>query len=204
MINIMNVVQIGANRGNDELTEIIRNSDKKINFLLLIEPMKKFNDSLLICYNEIENLAIENLAIVQDPTIKSTIFYLHKSMDDNIEQASLNRSHIDKVFDRPEYTSSGLSHDNQIIEIDVACSDINSLLDKYNLLDIDILFIDAEGSDDSIIKSIDFEIFNIKKIYYENMHINNGELELFLMNKGYYVTKGTPYTIHNNIAIKKS
>ena len=204
----MNIVQIGANRGNDELTEIIKQLDRKIDFLLLIEPMEKFNESLLICYNAIENLAIENLAIenlaiVSDKKIKSTKFYLHERMDYNVEQASLNRSHIDKVFNHPEYTSSGLSHDNQIIEIDVDCSDINSLLDKYDLLNIDILFIDAEGSDDSIIKSIDLDRFNVEKIYYENMHINNEELEIFLIANGYSVTKGTPYTIHNNVAFKK-
>jgi len=200
----MNIVQIGANRGNDELTEIIKKLDTTVSFLLLIEPMKKFNESLYLCYKEIENVKIENLAIVPDNTIKSATFYLHQKMDDNVEQASLNKSHIDKVFDRPEYTSSGLSHDNQIIEINVDCSDINSLLDKYNLLNIDILFIDAEGSDDSIIKSIDFDKFCVEKIYYENMHINNDDLESFLIGKGYSVTKGTPYTIHNNMAIKKT
>jgi FkbM family methyltransferase len=175
----------------------------EIDFLLLIEPMKKFNESLLLCYSNIKNIKIENIAIVSDPTIKSTIFYLHEKMDDNIEQASLNRSHIDKVFNRPEYITPEKSHDIQIIEKEVECSDLNSILNKYNLNNIGILFIDAEGSDDSIIKSIDFDKFKVDKIYYENMHINNDSLELFLRERGYSTIKGTPYSIHNNIAIRK-
>jgi len=199
----MNIVQIGSNRGNDELTEIIKTMEVEIDFLLLIEPMKKFNESLLLCYSNIKNIKIENIAIVSDPTIKSTIFYLHEKMDDNIEQASLNRSHIDKVFNRPEYITPEKSHDSQIIEKEVECSDLNSTLNKYNLNNIDILFIDAEGSDDSIIKSIDFDKFKVDKIYYENMHIDNDSLELFLRERGYSTIKGTPYSIHNNIAIRK-
>lgn len=199
----MNIVQIGSNRGNDELTEIIKTMEVEIDFLLLIEPMEKFNESLLLCYSNIKNIRIENIAIVSDPTIKSTIFYLHEKMDDNIEQASLNRSHIDKVFNRPEYTTPEKSHDSQIIEKEVECSDLNSTLNEYNLNNIDILFIDAEGSDDSIIKSIDFDKFKVDKIYYENMHIDNDSLELFLRERGYSIIKGTPYSIHNNIAIRK-
>ena len=40
----MVVVQIGANRGNDDFTEIIKN--KKIEKLILVEPLDFHNQSL--------------------------------------------------------------------------------------------------------------------------------------------------------------
>jgi hypothetical protein len=72
-----------------------------------------------------------------------------------------------------------------------------------NVVDsIDILFIDAEGFDSKIIKSIDFDNFNVSKIYYENMHIDVVDMSNFLENLGYKVSNGTSYTPHNSIATK--
>jgi FkbM family methyltransferase len=195
----MIVVQIGANRGYDELTDLIKNI--KVDKLVLVEPMSKFNDSLLKCYNHIENLFIENVAITDDVNKKKEYFYLHEKMDDNVEQASLLKSHINKVFNRPEYLIDK-SYDDQLLEVEIECSTINNLFDKYNLTDINILFIDAEGLDDRIIKSVDFSRFNIEKIYYENMHIDNFEISNFLNKMGYLVTDGTSHTPNNSIAIK--
>lgn len=197
----MVVVQIGANRGNDELTSIIQGVD--LNKLILIEPFEKFNQSLLECYNNIDNLFIENVAITDNKEKEFETFYLHEKMDQNVEQASMLKSHIEKVFNKPEYVVDK-TYDEQVIELKIKCSTINDIFNKYNLQSIDILFIDAEGFDDKIIKSIDFEKFNVDKIYYENMHINNDELSLFLKNKNYNVINGTPITIHNSLAIKNN
>lgn len=196
----MKIVQIGANRGNDELTRIIREKVNTPNFLLLVEPLEKFNKNLQECYRDVTNLNIENIAIVDDNTLETTTMFLHKSMDENMEQASLKKSHIDMVFDRPEYISSGLSHKEQIIELKVKCSTFNSLMEKYGVNEIDILFIDAEGLDDIIIKSIDFKSITIREIYYENMHINNESLENFLLDRGYQIQHGTSESMNNNIA----
>jgi FkbM family methyltransferase len=195
----MIIVQIGANRGNDELTSIIK--DIFVNKLILVEPMSKFNKSLLKCYEGIDNLFIENIAITDDVDKKSEVFYLHEKMDENVEQASLLKSHINKVFNRPEYTSDK-PYDLQLIEMKVNCSTINELFNKYELKNIDILFIDAEGFDSKIIKSIDFDNFNVSKIYYENMHIDAVDMSNFLENLGYKVSNGTSYTPHNSIATK--
>lgn len=195
----MIVVQIGANRGNDELTSIIKGM--VVSKLILVEPMSKFNESLLKCYRDINNLFIENIAITDDVDKKSEIFYLHEKMDENVEQASLLKSHINKVFNRPEYTSDK-PYDVQLIEMKVNCSTINELFNKYELSNIDILFIDAEGFDSKIIKSIDFSNFNVNKIYYENMHIDAIDMSIFLKGMGYEITNGTSFTPHNSIATK--
>jgi hypothetical protein len=122
-------------------------------------------------------------------------------MDENVEQASLLKSHINKVFNKPEYTFDK-SYEDQIMEMEVNCSTINNLFKKYELKNIDILFIDAEGFDDKIIKDIDFNNFNVSKIYYENMHIDTSYITNFLEGKGYKVSNGTSFTPHNSIAIK--
>lgn len=195
----MIVVQIGSNRGYDELTNLIK--DISIDKLILVEPMKKFNDSLLKCYSHMQNLFIENIIITDDINKNKECFYLHKKMDENTEQASLLESHINKVFNKPEYLINE-TYDEQLSKIEIECSTINNLFNKYKLNNIDILFIDAEGFDDRIIKSIDFNKFNIKKIYYENMHINNLEISNFLKTIGYSIINGTSYTTNNSIAIK--
>ena len=66
---------------------------------------------------------------------------------------------------------------------------MNNLLDKYNITELDILFIDTEGFDDKIIMSIDYEKFNIKSIFYENLHIENNPLIEFLNKKNYIVSE---------------
>jgi len=197
----MVIVQVGANRGYDELTHLIKNIN--VDKLILIEPLSKFNDSLKKCYSNINNLFIENVAITDDINKTTDYFYLHEKMDDNMEQASLLKTHIDKVFDHLEYNIDK-NHEDQIIKLLVNCTTINHIFDKYTLKNIDILFIDAEGFDDKIIKSIDYFKFNIKKIYYENMHINFEDISNFLKTNGYTVTNGTEMTKNNSVAIKNT
>ena len=57
----MNIIQIGANRGNDDLSQIIGNNqpDK----LILVEPMSLHNEFLLNHYGWVKNLSLENLII---------------------------------------------------------------------------------------------------------------------------------------------
>jgi hypothetical protein len=119
----MVAVQIGANRGYDELTYLIK--DIKVDKLILIEPLSKFNDSLKKCYSDIDNLFIENVAITDDINKSSDCFYLHEKMDDNMEQASLLKTHIDKVFDHSEYKIDK-NHEDQIIKLSVNCTTINA------------------------------------------------------------------------------
>lgn len=197
----MIVVQVGANRGNDELTSMLKGLE--VDRIILVEPMSKFNKNLLECYSTIKNVHIENVAITDDPDKRVESFYLHEKMDEHIEQASLLKSHIDKVFNNSIYTVEK-TYEEQLVEVKVDCCTINNLFEKYNISKIDILFIDAEGFDDRIIKSINFEKFNISKIYYENMHIDNVELSSFLTESGYSVTRGTSHTANNSVAVKQS
>jgi hypothetical protein len=167
------IVQIGSNKGYDDLTEIVKKfNNDEIELLLLIEPHEEFNDSLSKCYQGY-NFIIENVVINTDENTEDVFFYSceHK------EISSLIPSHLDK--------HAQFSHKkNKFKSIT-----LNNLFKKYNLYDLDILFIDAEGFDDKIIYSINFKEFLIKKIYYENLHIDVNQVSNFLIGKNFSVTK---------------
>ena len=59
---------------------------------------------------------------------------------------------------------------------------------------LDILYIDAEGMDDYIIKDLDLGKYLVRKIYFENLHLKNHDIYDFLKNKGYEIT---PFTGKN-------
>jgi len=169
------IVQIGAHKGYDDLTDIIKSSynTDDIN-LILIEPQNEFNEHLIECYKNY-NYIIENVVINTDNEINTTKFY-KCSGDLEKEISSINADHLRK------------HGKNTFSEVDIPCMTINNLLIKYEIKNIDILFIDAEGYDGDIIKSINFEIFNIENIFYENLHLNNNdEIIDFLQSKNYNV-----------------
>ena len=70
------------------------------------------------------------------------------------------------------------------------------------MVNVDVLFIDAEGIDDKIIYSINFDKYNINKLYYENLHVDNTKLRDFLENKGYKITEKTLYKGQTTLAEK--
>jgi hypothetical protein len=84
------------------------------------------------------------------------------------------------------------------------CVNINNFFKKYNLTDIDILFIDTEGMDDSLLRSIDYKTYNIKKIYYENLHLPYPQINThdFMKSNGYTVTPNVGQNDWSSLAEK--
>jgi FkbM family methyltransferase len=171
----MKIVQIGTNVANDDLTKMIGTTQPEI--LVLVEPLVVHNEKILDCYGWVKNMHLENVAISigNENTIS---FYYHPKDGPLFEVASTNIYHLIKHGYKSE----------EIVKIEVNCVDVNDLLKKHCLTSIDILFIDAEGIDDLIIKRIDFKQFDIKKIFFENLHITQADIFLFLQEKGYKIT----------------
>jgi FkbM family methyltransferase len=174
----MNIVQIGANRGNDDLSQLIGN--KQPNILILIEPLSLHNETLKKHYNWVENLNIENIAISEVSDIDVDFFY-HLDDGPGFEVSSLNPEHI---YERHTHLNK-----NRISSIKIKTMNLNELFDKYNLKKIDILFIDAEGMDEFILKSLKFESYDIKNIFFENLHIKNYDVYDFIESKNYTIIK---------------
>lgn len=167
----MNILQIGANKGFDDLTDIIR--DKDVKTFIIVEPISFHNDSIQKCYQHIKNIYIENVAI-SEKTADFVDFYYHTKDGPGYEVASLDIEHIIKHG----YSKEGIE------KISVPCTTVNALLDKFGIKNLDILYLDAEGTDEEIIRSIDFSKVNIDKIYYENLHLKT-DLTDFLSNLDY-------------------
>ena len=178
----MNILQIGANKGYDDLTELIK--DKEVDLFVAVEPFSEHNHSLTECYNHLENFFIENIIISDNEKPCTKGIYYHEddaNHSNSFELASLNKQHSLKI--RNNYTI------DKVKKRELECLSVNRLLKKYNISHLDILYVDTEGHDDKIIKSIDFDNITISAIYYENLHIDVSDLRSFLENKNYIIER---------------
>jgi FkbM family methyltransferase len=174
----MKIVQIGANRANDDLSQLIGKNQPEI--LLLIEPIHFHNQSLKSFYSWVSNLIIENVAI-SEKTNQEIDFFYHLDDGPGYEVASLDPKHI--------YEKHKHLHKDRISSIKIKTININELFEKYNLKSIDTLFIDAEGTDELILRTINFDFYNIDKIFFENLHIKDLNVYNYLESKNYKINK---------------
>jgi hypothetical protein len=187
----LNIVQIGSHKGDDDLTKIIKNiKSEDISNIILVEPQQEFNINLNDVYIGY-NIIIENIVITPNDNETEITFY---SCSDDLDKeiSSITKEHLHK------------HNKYKFNEKKISCLTLNNLLLKYNIFDLDLLFIDAEGVDGEIIKSIDFERFNIKKIYYENLHINNVEIKKFLGEKNFTIKENVLTNGWTNEAIRNN
>jgi FkbM family methyltransferase len=190
----MNVVQVGSNVGNDDLTPLIIEHRDILQTLILVEPLSIHNEKLKECYKDVP-FTIENIAVTPAPSSEEVSFFYHSKDggESNYQVASIDKHHT---------LGHGFGEDG-LVEIKVACLTLGELFDKYSLKDIAILFIDAEGLDEDLIKSLDFEKYNINKLIYENLHLKNSRsLIAFLNEKGYIVTEHWGHNGWSNLAVK--
>ena len=181
----MNIVQVGTNDGKDDLYDIISEiSPNDINTLLLVEPEEEYNSHISSNYEKY-NYVIENILIHYEDVDFESFYFC-----DNKRLSSILPEHLVK------------HHKFNYEKTIKKCITLNKLFQKYDLINIDILFIDAEGIDDKLIYSIDYEKYNISKIYYENLHIDNSMVEKFLQEKNYEIHKNIFFNGWSNCAIK--
>lgn len=189
----MKLVQIGANSGNDAVYNLISANQNEIELAILIEPIPFIIDELKQSYNSFKNIVIENIAISDEDLPEFTLYY---EEDSNYEVSSFSKKHI---LDHgcPEY---------KIKSINVPCLTINQLLEKYNIVELDYLYIDTEGLDVHIISSIDYSKYKINNIIFEIAHTdgannkgsNYSEIVNYLQSLGYSLTQ------QDNLNIKAS
>ena len=176
----MNIVQIGTNKGNDDLTDIVKLNSNQINKLILVEPLKIHHECINECYKEQHGLYIESFCITDDEELKELTFYYHIHDGPGFEVAGTSKEHILKH----SIYNDKLTEDG-IVSIQVPCLTLNKLFERHNLTDIDFLYIDVEGLDDKLVYSIDLNRYNIQNIIYENLHIDSEKLINYLDNMGY-------------------
>lgn len=178
----MKLVQLGTNRGNDHVLKFCKENNPE--FILLVEPHPVHHEIIRENYKDILHAILEPVAITPDSKDEIELYYLKTDRCDNIQFGSYEIASIKKetLFDRQE---------EDILKITVKSMSINSLLEKYNLYDLDYLFMDIEGVDFDVVQQIDFSKYKIHNIQIEIIHLDKQKLDVFMESKGYYDTQRT-------------
>jgi len=153
----MNLIQIGANRGNDHVTKLITEHTGKFDKIILVEPISFVLDELRACYKDVQNVIIENCIVSTSPDNSQKIFYHRGS---NYEVSTLNKTHLSE-HGCPE---------THIEFLEVANKTLTELLIKHDIYHLDYLFIDAEGFDIDILMSLDLSLVTVENIHLEIVH----------------------------------
>ena len=164
--NIKNLIQIGANDGVafDDLNYFIKKF--KINSVL-VEPIKEIYDKLQNNYKNFSFVKLENSAISDDNTIN----YLYK-----VDKKFLifYGSHIPAIssFDKKHLIKHNVKN-SHIKKEKVKSLTIKELLKKYNITNLDLFFVDAEGYDGNIVNDF-LDKTNFRSIIiFEYIHIDD-------------------------------
>lgn len=163
------LVLIGAHNGSG-LEELILEQKNKV---LLIEPVNYNLQSLKNRFKNINNIFFENVG-VSDEKKQIKFYYVKESSVKKLGKewgtgiGSFKKKHL---LDHHRKRFKIIESD--IEEVNVKIVVFNDLVEKYNISEIEYLFIDTEGYDYQIIKSIDFNNIKINKVKFEYKHLDD-------------------------------
>jgi FkbM family methyltransferase len=169
----MKLVQIGANKGNDDLAKFLKRSNIDIEFGLFVEANSLHIPELTKCYEKYQNVIIENVAIKTKSHLNNTLQFFYPTKDSpGYGIASCKKEHVEKHI-RDLYWLRG----SEIKTFTVPCITIEELFKKYNIIELDWLLLDVEGIDAELLLTTEWSKYNIRKFEFENIHFNNIEKE---------------------------
>ena len=164
-------IQIGANDGIS--VDPIHNLVKKNNWTgILFEPGKDAFGDLIKNYHGHTNLTFVNAA-VSNYDGRGELF-----CGTTTPHFTLNELKAKHMFDV----------EPTLVEVDIMSP--KTIIDKYSVKKVDLLQIDAEGHDFTIIKAFPFDLIKPKIIRYEYVNLNYDEIDAegadkFLKHYGY-------------------
>lgn len=182
-------IQVGSNDGylGDPLYKFIRQYKWAG---IMVEPVSYLFKKLKKNYSSIDKegrLRYEQVAISSEQGHKN--FYYVKDFTPSKDmpvylnqQGSFNREHLENVkkeFPKVEIGTLALS-----------CETLSSLVEKHQPKQVDLIHIDTEGHDYTIIQSIDFEQLRPRLLLFENRHMTpdqHQELQQKLRSTGYSI-----------------
>ena len=131
--------------------------------MILLEPLKVHHESLKKCYSHIKNKSILGNIITAEKINegKDVDSWYHLDDGPGYEIASINKDHIKKH----SFINPAFEDESRYRKITSKAITLDSLFETQDIKDIDFLFIDAEGLDSDSIKSIDFDVYDIKNIF---------------------------------------
>lgn len=167
-------IQIGAGTGDldhsadfrDGFSAFVKNLELGTKDFVLVVEANPFNIPILSeSWKDYGHVQVIQLAICDDTSLFGDFIDLFYSKDDGpfFQRASLRRSHVERFYPNSE-----------IVEVSVPCMDINSFLTTYVHGErIELLALDIEGMDISVIQNLDLNKFSIHKISFERSHGND-------------------------------
>ena len=184
--DIKNLIQIGANDGKrfDEISKFIKNNNELK--AVLVEPVKKYFEQLKENYKDHKNIKFENSAISKNNEINFLYCVKDKFLDNYQEHIKgINSNEIQHLLNHNVKKS-------HIEKIKVETLTFENLIKKYDLTEIDLLYIDVEGYDDKLV--LDF-LDNSKLrpiLIFEYIHIKNTSLKILIkkiLNENYKILR---------------
>jgi FkbM family methyltransferase len=164
------IVQIGSNDGKtgDPIFSLLqRNPSWKA---LLVEPVPFLFERLQSNYRYNSNIQFDNVAIAEKAGIRA-FYYIDPAAKQHFpnlphwfdQLGSFDRGHIARHF----WETLGPF----IISTELATLPLATLLDRNRVTRMDVLHIDAEGSDWIILRQLDITAFQPKVILFEHKHL---------------------------------
>lgn len=170
----MKFMQVGSNRGSDDFFHYLESNKIEVEFGILVECFSPHIESLRKCYKNIPNILIDNVAIKPVNVSEMTMdFYYSTNDHPNFECASVNKKHVMKHY--PEDTIEVCS---------VPVLTLEELFDIHKIKELDWLLLDIEGIDAEILLTFNWEKYNIKKIEFEWLHLQDYQYAVKMMMKG--------------------
>lgn len=163
------IIQIGSHVGNTSNDKLF-NTVKYYDNLILVEPVpylfkllkKNYNDKFGTNINRIFiNKAVSNFIGEIEMTIPSEKNNWNEYPSWASQLASIDKNHISNLF-FPGFL---------VEKINVETTTINEIIREYNIKQIDLLDIDTEGHDYTILMGYNFEI-KPHKIRFEHSHMD--------------------------------
>jgi FkbM family methyltransferase len=166
-------IEIGANDGvkRDHLhDEVLRHGWRGV----LVEPVPHVFERLQRNYAGVPGVALENSAI-SDADGTMTLHHLAPADDGGAlpewydEIGSFSREHVLRhAGEIPDV-------EHRLVSITVPVLSYPSLLAKHGVERVDLLLLDTEGHDGTIVRSIDLEAHRPRLIVYEHFHLDASE-----------------------------
>jgi len=191
----MIVVQIGTNTGNDHVLRMCK--EQECEMIRLVEPFDIHNQTIRANYSGIANYTIDNVAIVPTSTPWVDLYYT-----DNDGPANHPKKSFEVASILPDHL---LKHNYSYLslrKVRVPSLTMNEYLAKYNLRRIDYLFLDIEGIDFEVLKTIEFDRFDIRNLQIEHLHLDFNQLVQFMASKGYSARKGLDLYGNDTLFVK--
>jgi GR25 family glycosyltransferase involved in LPS biosynthesis len=179
----MKIVQLGANKASDDLSDHLLLNYEDLEFGLFVEANKLHIDDIKECYKKYKNVIVENIAI-KTPLQEQDVLtmYYHTNEHPNYGITSCDINHLKKHVEVCPHLWGG-----EIKSFDVPCITLENLFSKYSIVDLDWLYIDVEGIDAELLLTFNWKKYNIKRIEFENLHLGHykDSIRYMMLGMGY-------------------